>query len=842
MADSVVSLGLDLSAFEATLRAGFDGLDKRSIKALAEAKRAASEAIRETARATTAAIRQQDDAARASRAAAAQAAREAEAAARAQADALREQQREEARLAAEAEKRVAEQARASRALAGLAAQTSEAERLTHAYEEQIREIKRLVSITGDHAAGEKAAAAAAKKHAAELDRVEREARGEADALREAERAAKDAAKAAADASRQQREGLKGLGELVGLPVEQIEKFGQAVGLVGGPLAAMAGGAAIAAASVGLAAAATVGLVRAAIDLEAEVAPLRRDGLLPPLPDGYTAQLDEADQAMRGAVVAAKALTAQVGAALAPAVEYGAVVLGDLVTSVMQSGDTLRGFGQIIRSGVIVWLQTLVDYALRIPTLYARMAGVVGDALSALGFSDIGGQLRAVSDDLVGFKNSIGQTVVDGVISDWTTGVTLMGRQADISGAAIKRLGAAQRSLDDSPAKATAGDAEKEAKKAADAQKKAAEAAREWAMQLGMVNAAAQGLEDLGPELENLIALLEQAAAVEVAKVFADLDKSVADTSDAIVSGLLSPLRAAGAAARGLGQSLSSAAGVDLKSLTSAEGLVTLAADAVTAERDALAAVADARAGLREAVASGDAGAIAEARAALATAKGELEAARPEAFVRGLLDGAADMVQAIVDALPAVVDGLVASAPALIDGVIGAIPDLIVALAEAAPQIAIDLATALAIQLPIQLLAAAPQIAVSLARGIAGGFVEAAGRIRQVVGDIFREIATGGRADTRTFGDTPGPQRVGPGGARVSPGDYVVAARSREGLAAQVGGSPQPQAMTLILDVRDGPVQLGVQRATTRTLRRQGIGRDTSGRRSPYTGTAAAWGV
>ena len=726
-------------------------------------------------------------------------------------------------------------------LIGLAAQTSEAERLTHAYEEQIREIKRLVSITGDHAAGEKAAAAAAKKHAAELDRVEREARGEADALREAERAAKEAAKAAADASRQQREGLKGLGELVGLPVEQIEKFGQAVGLVGGPLAAMAGGAAIAAASVGLAAAATVGLVRAAIDLEAEVAPLRRDGLLPPLPDGYTAQLDEADQAMRGAVVAAKALTAQVGAALAPAVEYGAVVLGDLVTSVMQSGGTLRSFGQVIRSGVIVWLQTLVDYALRIPTLYARMAGVVGDALSALGFSDIGGQLRAVSDDLVSFKNSIGQTVVDGVISDWTTGVTLMGRQADISGAAIKRLGAAQRSLDDSPAKATAGDAEKEAKKAADAQKKAAEAAREWAMQLGMVNAAAQGLEDLGPELENLIALLEQAAAVELDRVFADLDASVADTTSALRDGLLSPISAAVGAAKDLGQSLSSAAGVDLSGgLTTA--IIGMARDSVEAERDALAAVADARAGLREAVASGDAGAIAEARAALAAAKGELEQARPEAFVRGLLDGAADMVQAIVDALPAVVDGLVASAPALIDGVIGAIPDLIVALAEAAPQIAIDLATALAIQLPIQLLAAAPQIAVSLARGIAGGFVEAAGRIRAVIGDIFREIATGGRADTRTFGDTPGPQRVGPSGARVSPGDYVVAARSREGLAAQVGGSPQPQAMTLILDVRDGPVQLGVQRATTRTLRRQGVGRDTSGRRSPFTGTAAAWGV
>ena len=841
MADSVVSLGLDLSAFEATLRAGFDGLDKRSVKALAEAKRAASEAIRETARATTAAIRSQDDAARAARASAAQAAREAEAAARAQADALREQQREEARLAAEAERRAAAQAQAGRALAGLAAQTSEAERLTHAYEEQIREIRRLVSITGDHAAGEKAAAAAAAKHAKELDRVEREARGEADALREAERAAKDAAKAAADASRQQREGLKGLGELVGLPVDQIEKFGQAVGLVGGPLAAMAGGAAIAAASVGLAAAATVGLVRAAIDLEAEVAPLRRDGLLPPLPDGYTAQLDEADLAMRGAVTAAKALTAQVGAALAPAVEYGAVVLGDLVTSVMASGDTLRGFGQVIRSGVIVWLQTLIDYALRIPTLYARMAGAVGSALSALGATDIGGQLQSVSADLIDFKDSIGQAVVDGVITDWTTGVALMGRSADVSGAAIKRLGAAQRSLDDRPPAAAKGDAAAEAKRAADAQRKAAEAARDWAMQLGMVNAAAQGLEDLGPELENIIALLEQAAAVELEKTFADLDASVADTSDAIKAGLLSPLSAAATAAKGLGQSLSSAAGIDLSGgLTTA--IIGMARNSVEAEQAALASIAEARAGLREAIAGGDVEAIASARAALATAKQELQAARPEAFVTGLIEGAADMVQGIVDALPGVVDGLVKSAPALIDGIIGAIPDLVVALAEASPQIAIDLATALAIQLPIQLLAAAPQIAVSLARGIAGGFVAAAGRIRQVVGDIFREISTGGRADTRTFGDTPGPTRVGPGGARVSSGDYVVAARSREGLQAQLGGTTQAAPVVVTLDVRDGPVRLGISRAVSREQRRQGLGRDTTGRRSPYSGAAAAWGV
>jgi len=140
-----------------------------------------------------------------------------------------------------------------------------------------------------------------------------------------------------------------------------------------------------------------------------------------------------------------------------------------------------------------------------------------------------------------------------------------------------------------------------------------------------------------------------------------------------------------------------------------------------------------------------------------------------------------------------------------------------------------------VELPIALLANLPAIAKSLAIGIGEGFVEAGQRIKRVIGDIFREIATGGRADTRTFGDTPGPTRVGPGGARVSAGDYVVAARSREGLAAQLGSAPSPTPVVVTFDVRDGPVQLGIQRATDRAVRRRGIGRDSSGRRSPYGG-------
>jgi hypothetical protein len=812
VADSVVTLGLDLSAFDAVLREGMDGLSKGAQRALAGAKKAAAEATREAASALKAQIRLQD-----------QAARDAAAAAREQAAAERA-------LAAEAQRRVQVQASAAKNLARLAAETSEVDRLTFAYEEQIAEIKKLVEVTGDHAAGEKAAAAAAAKHAAALDRLAREADDAGDELRQAERAAKDAARASADAAKTQAEGLKGLGELVGLPVDRIEHLGKAMGLVAGPMAAVAGGAALATAALAGTAAAVLGLTNAAIALEDEIGPLRRDGLLPPLDPAFTQNLTDADLAMRGAAIRAKDLVVQVGAALAPAVEYGAVAFAGLVDSVRQSGVTLAGLGQVIRGGLVVALQSMVDFALRIPTLYAKMAGLVGQALEALGFDSLGGKIQQVTADALAFKNSLGETIAGGAVDLYAEGLTLMGRDADVAGASLRELGKAAKEMDAGSIKESTA-ALKEHKKATE---DAAKAAREWAMFEGTINAQAQALQAVIPEFEAVIALLEQTAAAAQAQAFADLEASVAAFGDEVRSMVTNPLLGALQAARDLGTELGAAAGIDISG-GPLKTILSLAGDAVKAEKDALATVADARANLRDAVASGDAGAITEARAALQGARAELEQARPYAFVTGLVDGAADMIEAIVEALPAVVDGLVDSAPRLIDGIVSAIPQLVIALAKAAPQIAIDLATAFAVELPIQLLANLPAIAKSLAVGIGEGFVEAGQRIKRVVGDIFREIATGGRADTRTFGDTPGPQRVGPGGARVSAGDYVVAARSREGLAAQVGGQPSPQAVVVTLDVRDGPVSLGLSRAVARDLSRRGAGRDSSGRRSPYGG-------
>ena len=731
MADSVVSLGLDLSAFEAVLKQGFDGLGKGAQKALAEAKTAAANAARE-ATAT-----------------------------------FREQQKAQAVAAREASRAIREQEAAS-----------------------------------------KSAAAAA------------------------ERAAAEAAKAAADARKQTEEGLKGLGELLGLPVDKVEKLGQAFGLVGGPVAALAGGAAIAAASVAAVTAAAFGLVSAAIDLEKELGPLREDGLLPPLDPAFSADLLAAEQAMAGAKAASQDLVVQLGGALAPAVEWVAVSVAGMVSSIRASGLTLSDFGAAIRGGVVVVLQSLVDWALMIPTIYARMAGLVGSALESLGFESLGGKIKQVTDDALDFKNRIGEMVGGGVVDMWAEGVTLMGRDADIAGASVRRLGAGVLALGDA-----AGGADKAAaatKAAAVEAEKAAKAAAQWAREQGMVNAAAEDLARLGPELETLIATLERVAETQAAERWAAAEQGVADYGEAVREMVLAPLRDAAAGVKGLGSDLASAAGID-PSAGVAGNLLGMATEAVSAQKAAAEGVAQARADLAAAVATGDQSAIADARDGLRAAKAELEAADPRAFVEGLLAGATDMVGAIVSAIPGVVDGLLAAAPALISGIIRGIPDLINGIILAAPQIAIDLATALALELPIQLIANLPAMIKALGEGFIGGFVSAASRIKRVIGDIFREIATGGRADTKTFGDTPGPTRVGPQGARVSPGDYVVAARTREGLAAQIGGSRggSPPEVRVVLDVRDGPVRLGLSRATTQTIQRAHVGRDTSGRRSPY---------
>jgi hypothetical protein len=824
VADSVVTLGLDLSAFDAVLREGMDGLSKGAQRALAGAKKAAAEATREAASALKVQLRLQSQAAADNAAA------------------LRQQVAAERALAAEAQKRADIQARAAKALAGMAAGRTETERLTHAYREQIAEIQRLVEVTGDQAAGAKAVAAATAQHQAAMA-----------ALKPAADDAAGAVKGAAGASwqmQQQSMSLrKNLGdfansllagqspftvlmqqgpqvaEIFAETEDVVELLQNSFGNLIGKAKAAGGAIAIAAVAVAAAAAAYTAAANAADEnVDGNNRLMASFRKLTEAADTSTAAINAQRTAMANLRAGADELRQQV------LVDVGALDQYEAAATAAKKAlaDKTR------------------EDLMAVTAIKAKLVGDLAVADAAWRASEAGSEERKQAAALtrqIREQIEVESKKIEIARADYDSQLDLIdsiklaaqerARQAKADEAATEALQKLNKETSESERRQTKIAAL--LKDAREEVEKQAKAARAWDMAMGEVNATAQELARVIPDLEAVIAQIEAAGAAGQAKLFKELDDSVAAYGDTIRDMVLAPLRDAYSQAKALGGTLQEAAGVDLRQMASAQGLVTLAADAVTAEKDALATVAEARASLRDAVASGDAGAIAEARAALQGARAELEQARPYAFVTGLVDGAADMVEAIVEALPAVVDGLVDSAPRLIDGIVSAIPQLVIALAKAAPQIAIDLATAFAVELPIQLLANLPAIAKSLAVGIGEGFVEAGARIKRVIGDIFREIATGGRADTRTFGDTPGPQRVGPGGARVSAGDYVVAARSREGLAAQMGGQPSPQAVVVTLDVRDGPVSLGLSRAVARDLSRRGAGRDSSGRRSPYGG-------
>jgi hypothetical protein len=155
-----------------------------------------------------------------------------------------------------------------------------------------------------------------------------------------------------------------------------------------------------------------------------------------------------------------------------------------------------------------------------------------------------------------------------------------------------------------------------------------------------------------------------------------------------------------------------------------------------------------------------------------------------------------------------------------------LPDIIVAIAEAAPIIVVEIVKAI------------PQIVKGLFVGIARGMVALAKTIARLVRNAVRDVVTTDsgrqRRRRRRVSYTPGPIRVDRE-TTVAPGDYVVAARSPAGLRAQMGGGASAGAVsvTTVLDVRDGPVRLGMAVSTRREVDRLGVGRNNSGRQGVY---------
>ena len=156
-----------------------------------------------------------------------------------------------------------------------------------------------------------------------------------------------------------------------------------------------------------------------------------------------------------------------------------------------------------------------------------------------------------------------------------------------------------------------------------------------------------------------------------------------------------------------------------------------------------------------------------------------------------------------------------------------IDEVVVAIAKATPQIIVALVKSVP-KLAIALVKAVGQAAVALARSIAT-------QVRRGVRSAFG--LDNGRRDRRRVGDTPGPMRMPRGGTvQVAPNDVVVAGRTEQAVRDQMGAGmsrSQPSEVTMVLDVRDGPVRLGMSRAVARDLNRRNVGRDTTGRRRVY---------
>ncbi|MCH9834943.1 hypothetical protein K0U83_04750 [bacterium] len=382
----------------------------------------------------------------------------------------------------------------------------------------ISELQRQLRSIPENADGQ------AKRMAVALERAFKRAE---QASREAARnsakaqvaAAKEAERAAEEARKKMGEGLKGFGELIGLPIDKIEKLGQAFGVAGGTFGAVAGGAALATLAIAGTAAAVFGLTNAAIEYEKEIGPLRDKGLLPPLDPTFAANLNEAEQAMAGAEIAAKAAAVQVGARLAPAVEYGAVVVAEIADAMTMAGDTFTAFGSALKSGVIVYLQTVADWGLAIPTIYANMAKVVGGALSALGMDSVGGKLTALADGFLDFKNSVGS----GFVENFTTGLDLMGRAADIDGEKFRALGVAAEDANERQSKSAA--------KSTDASKAQAAADKERAAALDKIRGIALATEAASASAERKLGM----AAAEQIRQLNEISEKYAEQPEIIAA-------------------------------------------------------------------------------------------------------------------------------------------------------------------------------------------------------------------------------------------------------------------------------------------------------------------
>ncbi len=672
-------------------------------------------------------------------------------------------------------------------------------------EKAVREIQRL-----------------ARRSAAQITRaVKAESKAQVNAQKAAKRAALDAAKASEKAANEAREAGKGLAELAGIPADKFEKLRAVAAGLGSPLGLAAIAATGAALAVGGFAAAAVGSVRAAQDLVVELEHLQGlEGF--GISAGSLASIEAANAGMDALGNIASQAVIVLASDFAPGIAKGADLLVRLGLAGLDAFQALQNGEGIIRSFAITIVDNLVQGMVAPISQLMSLIEVMGDLASAVGLDGVGGALQRTGQRWDDFTRSISAGIVDSAIGATSDAVGALDEAtagyADRSKELISTVAAHTRAeREGASAIRDKTGALKEAQAALKAMAENVQLLADADRQLSFWEGLSQ-IPQLLPTSDEITRFQELGAAVDLIAPAEALPRIDA------LNLLLDELEYSAARAGDAGGALADDIARVQRAIGAegAAGSVAETTHAIDAAADAMDAAAEKSDKFRQGVASAISGA-----GPLGDIIGAFATGDPAAAVLTMLGevgkgaaGGKAMARLAADFITGIAKGV----GPFVAAFAGELDQIVIALLRAPIQILKGIVTAI------------PEIGRGIADAFVNGIKAKVRQLRQLFGDIFREIATGGRAETRTFGDTPGPVRMDrPTSASFGSGDYVVAARSREGLERQMGGGGAGGAVTVttVLDVRDGPVRLGMATATRRELTRAGVGRDTTGRRTPY---------
>lgn len=688
--------------------------------------------------------------------------------------------------------------------------------------------------------------------------IKAQAREQKKAARDAERAARRAAAEAERQAQEAREAAKGLAELAGLSADKFDKARAVMAGLSTPLGQMAVAGTAAALAVAGFGAAVVGATVAAVSLTRTADELI--GELEPLHDvlnidaDAVGSIEAANVALDGASAAGQALVVNLAQKLAPAVERTAVLMVKLG---LAAGDALSSMGsgaQAVGTVFGVMGRAVVGALSPSLKLLLDLVDVTKTVARATGLDELADRIDRLQRPLRDLPLQAVEVAFEGV----ETATRDYDQAARDLLQVVEQQRKEQKKRNDTMRESAevdkaAAEAAKAAEQAFAAYEKALAAARApfidqseiaklQRLQEGLIQAAADAsltasqVDDLSASLAQIAGRIEavrqeQADAFEAERVAAaaealqDYERAleaarapfVDDSEVAKLQQLREALVAAGADA-----TLSADQTADL--------------DAALGDIDArIAEIGEGKPTAFQGFLDKAKGAAKKAGSVLSTITGgALDVFANPAALLGQIGEAAGPRQAkelarnLADQAIGFVEALADNIGPFVSAIVEKIPDIVTAIAKAAPKIVVEIIKAI------------PQIAVALVKAIGQAIPVLLRSIVRQVRRGIREAVQVGRNVRRRFSDTPGPVRVNrETQVSVAPGDYVVAARTMQGLRAQTGGSAAPTASstnvaaTMVIDFRDGPARLGVERATARAVDRSGVARNTTGRTRVY---------